>query len=87
MAKTHSSEVDRYLLYWIAAGSEGKHTLFNKKFNHTYKNICKDFFSNIKELFPVKPQVNRNSLIDDTNDSFLCLLIRYLLFEFTAPSL
>jgi len=44
MAKKQSSEEDRYLLYWISAGSEGKRILFNKKFNHTYKNICNDFF-------------------------------------------
>lgn len=70
MAKTHSSEVDRYLLYWISAGSEGKRILFNKKFNHIYKNICNDFFCNIKESFPVKPQVNINLLINDTKDFF-----------------
>ena len=44
MTKKQSSEEDRYLLYWISAGSEGKRILFNKKFNHTYKNICNDFF-------------------------------------------
>lgn len=87
MAKTHSSEVDRYLLYCDSVGSAGKRILFNKKFNHTYKNTCNEFFCNIKELFPVKPQVVRNPLIVDTKDSFLCLLIRYLLFGLTAPSL
>lgn len=44
MTKTHSSEVDRYLLYWISAGSAGKRIFLNEKFNHTYKNICNEFF-------------------------------------------
>lgn len=83
MAKTHSSEVDRYLLYWISAGSTGKSIFLNKKFNHTYKNICNEFFCNIKELSPLKPQVIINQLIVDTKDSFLLVLVSYLLFRVT----
>lgn len=54
MVKIYLSEVDCYLFYWIFVGSEGKCIFFNKKFNYIYKNICNDFFCNIKELFFVK---------------------------------
>ena len=63
MAKTHSSEVDRYLLYWISAGSEGKRIFLIKNLIILIKTFVMIFFCNIKELFPVKPQVNRNSLM------------------------
>lgn len=63
MAKTHSSEVDRYLLYWISAGSEGKRIFLIKNLIILIKTFVMNFFCNIKELFPVKPQVNRNSLM------------------------
>ena len=86
MTKTHLSEVDRYLLYWISAGSAGKRIFFLiKNLIILTKTFVMNFFVlNIKELFPLKPQVIINPLIVDAKDSFQCLLIRYLLFRVTA---